>query len=183
MRRRLRDFVTVVSLLLCLAVGVMWVRGHLRTEYFWHDTEAGVGAGFASSRGQLRFYLRTPDPTSTAGPARAERWRYNTWKPPTRLTSWVPGNLLWRFDAGRLGFHAWSGYGDTYWHYRMAIIPCWPAMLVAASPLPWHGVQIGRAGRARRRRAANLCPACGYDLRATPGSCPECGHRPAGAKA
>jgi hypothetical protein len=28
----------------------------------------------------------------------------------------------------------------------------------------------------RDRRAAGRCPACGYDVRATPGRCPECAY-------
>ena len=45
----------------------------------------------------------------------------------------------------------------------------------ALLPLLW----LVRAGwhlnRSRLRRERNLCPGCGYDLRGTPGRCPECG--------
>jgi hypothetical protein len=57
-------------------------------------------------------------------------------------------------------------------------IPCW--MLTVALgliPAAMAGVRVWRIGRARSQRG--LCPNCGYDLRATPDRCPECGMTPA----
>jgi hypothetical protein len=58
-----------------------------------------------------------------------------------------------------------------------------PAFAVAAGaallPGVWAVVTIRRNAQRRSRAAAGRCIACGYDLRATPGRCPECGTAPA----
>jgi hypothetical protein len=51
-------------------------------------------------------------------------------------------------------------------------------LLVTLTAL-WPVVWARRAWRRRRRVAVGACAKCGYDLRATPGRCPECGAAPA----
>jgi hypothetical protein len=50
--------------------------------------------------------------------------------------------------------------------------------------MPASAALIARGRRRRRaeqRSRVGLCPACGYDLRASAGRCPECGRVPANA--
>ena len=48
------------------------------------------------------------------------------------------------------------------------------ARLAAVLPLAWLAGAAVRRGRCRHNKSLGICR-CGYDLRATPGRCPECG--------
>jgi hypothetical protein len=58
------------------------------------------------------------------------------------------------------------------------IVPLW-FLLLASAGLCWFlARRISRIMRIRRRQLAKLCVQCGYDLRASPARCPECGRMP-----
>jgi hypothetical protein len=87
-------------------------------------------------------------------------------------------DLLRDCNRQALGFGLWPRRGDLKtWTYRAAIVPDW-FLVVTLMALPaWR--LIGRRKRlAVRRTRLGLCITCGYDLRATPDRCPECGFVP-----
>jgi len=84
-----------------------------------------------------------------------------------------------------------NGYGFKSWNWalrfrnpshaaflRRRTIPYWPFILVCLIPPSLFLVRALVQRRRRRRSQAGFCIKCGYDLRASPGRCPECGTLP-----
>ena len=90
------------------------------------------------------------------------------------LHSVTPGWL--GFGRKKMGARSVSGTrAATVW-YSLDIdlwtTPLWAFVLIAAV---WPILTWSRRRRAAALRTSSRCTACGYDLRASPGRCPECG--------
>jgi hypothetical protein len=146
MTRRLFTLVSAVSLLLCVATCVLWVRASWTEDDFDLGGIGGDADWWASSSGGELALIRQ------AGDDFGEPL------PGVRL----PG-FCYLASASATGSH--RQYAASYWVL---------ASLFGVVPAAW--AWRVRRGRIRRRNAlAGLCPTCGYDLRASPGRCPECG--------
>lgn len=103
-----------------------------------------------------------------------------------RLLDPVGWRIDHRADLGRYGWQSAMWFdadtfdgingdirGATDWTFGYRVrFPHWCAIALLSAPL-FTGAMIRR--RHRNRSATGLCQACGYDLRATPDRCPECG--------
>jgi hypothetical protein len=227
-KRRLLNLLTALSLVLCVAVCVVWIRSYLvDEEWSWQFQLARSPVAGDQRTWERRRYIgwscgRIAFLDNDA-PA-PEWWEAARPKPPIgyrriayvakKTPDWVRPPVV----AGRpppptprsvsvAGFGYglrpaqvipaayrpdnvpdWPGgyVGDlTDAGVRLFVLPLWLVAAVAAT-LPLVRACRWRARRARERGAGAgtlPCPRCGYDLRATPDTCPECGATPAGAAA
>ncbi len=168
MGRRLFTIVSAISLLLCLLTAALWVRSYWITEDVGWTTATGATA-ICSSAGSFmiyRDYLHGPVVPKVSRPF---GWTHHTGRSVVRFPLRLGGSRIWEWGAFALEINHPGPF--DFW---LVAIPDWAlTLLLAALPLGW--LAAFRRLRRRRRLKLNLCPACGYDLRASPNRCPECG--------
>ena len=158
-RRRIFTALSVLSLLLCVATVALWVRSYWRLDALVHRRSA-VHQSFRSVCGELCYTTSTSKVTST---------RY-VWRPEWRYIVQNPGDRMIRPTHSLLGF-GWV-LEEAMDYFLGIFIPHWfLALLFAILP----ALHLRSMLRSRRLHRLGHCPRCGYDLRATPDRCPECG--------
>ena len=166
MRRRLLNFLTVLSLMLCVAVCGLWARSHTRCDQ--------VGGYLAKPRQGERPYGYTALLSAYRGGL------YLLWLESGRTHAgfhWGVGTeridrpYIYDPDPGQgwLGFRYSLRRGAVENAPGFVGVPFWFVATLLAAPA------VAAAVRRRLRPRPGLCASCGYDLRATPGRCPECG--------
>jgi hypothetical protein len=165
--RRLFALCSAASLLLSVAVCVLWVRSYHELESLASESADCI---FASGGGEVAVYVRTP---LLAGHGEWDHFQWGYSGPAGSLLTMrmLPGDS--RTVSGTL--LGATLYLDQFGSPRVttvaAILPHW-VLFVLSAMLP-AAYTVRRSVGQRRR--LGFCLSCGYDLRASPERCPECG--------
>ena len=181
-KRRLVTLAAAASLLLCVATTVLWVRSFIRSDAVLYFANARRAWAIQSARGHLDFTNWTSDEPqqvpgfgapgfqyksgSAANYATAEDWGRGLDPSPDLGSAWFMG----------FGFLSYDAFPEN--RLRAIGIPHWFLALLCAIP---PALRLRGWMGSWRNPAHNLCSACGYDVRATPDRCPECGAAPSDA--
>ncbi|HEX8915174.1 MAG TPA: hypothetical protein VF796_22675 [Humisphaera sp.] len=178
MPRRLFTLLSAISLTLCIASTGAWIRTTAFGLFddFEYTYPSATGSVWLAHG---RVYVCRMTAAAPWWPPRPQPWSYHasTWEyaePEGGVT----------FDALGFGSSRTEGNsGGSAYVQTWTVVPLW-AVTAATAVLPaaWLAGQV-RRWRLDRRARAGFCFACGYDLRASPARCPECGAGPKGVDA
>lgn len=170
-RRALRwafTLAAVTSFVLFVGTGTLWVRSYwradlcdvIRADVYIPDSNGVSGRHywFYSDYGQVGLIVAVDTSEWNDRPGWHAR-RYVDGPSPTASRFHVASH--WNWEEG-VGWRWCPMLGGPTWLLAMAL-----AILPAGWGIGWR--------TRRRRRSAHACRSCGYDLRASPDRCPECG--------
>jgi len=166
-----------VSLAVFAAMLALWVRSH--SFYDFADYTKWGRKSFSVHSGLGLVLVEVERARSK--PSWVERWlgfvddRGQGWRAGSDAVNqrgrpfWIDDTTVW----GKLGLQLWYENSAGRYGWLRVSVPHWLVCVMAAVlPSMW----FVRAYRAARRKGEGLCPTCGYDVRATPERCPECGN-------
>ncbi len=179
-KRRLVNLAAVLSLLACVATAGLWVRSYWSGMRVKRSSQLDVGTrvvSVAAARGVFSF-RRTIYRGVAGDPPAPTAARSTPWSLPPAIG--LEGALD---STGPRGFSfeiKEQHIGRIDARHVRGSFPLWlPTVMSGVLPTWWTGCRVRHTLHRRAARRIGLCGRCGYDLRATPNRCPECGTVPA----
>ena len=191
MKRLLRisfRFAVALSSVLFVATSALWVRSGEVSDFGIYanwDVSSRFYSSWKFDSGRGRVWIGhveafVPQGTDYAhipiwGPALANPDGHLHVESDPEILPYEWGLVDFSYDLAGGGRSSEARNAGVRWSVDL---PLWPLMFLAVIlPAKWLWDAVRRYIR-RRSIKAGLCPSCGYDLRATPGRCPECGAVP-----
>jgi hypothetical protein len=171
-----------LSLLLCVATVGMWVRSYCVRDILSFGRAGGSDYLAQSILGRLHVMTHFGNGGSGGSFYAGDRL--------SSQAAWSGGMSGYPLQVQRHLGLVWQNYDRVHFDprtggrfppfttkHRLIVVPyAYPVGVFAIAPITWL------LARRTRRSRAGFCPGCGYDLRATPDRCPECGAVPRGKK-
>ena len=166
MRRWLMYAISAVSTVLAVATAVFWVRSYVWNDWIRYVARTGntIHLNVETQPGAISIAMNLlVMPNALAAGVDHNVSSYTDWPPGLQPKTWP----LFGGDFGYQSFSKGTGSPTC-----ILTCPLWPIELLSVcGALP---VLFSSVCWAHRKRHG-LCLRCGYDLRASPERCPECG--------
>ena len=182
LRSRLRRWTMVASAALLVLTCAAWVRSERFKDTLSHWQELDVPHELRLVPDHAHWRHVTVELAHGAlyvqrgiyahGSAPAAGFKWSSMPVAFELFLCSPATPDVRMTVAGFAVSKWERF--PFWRSAAVRVPLW-SIASASSIMPAIGLITSI--RRRRRFGAGCCPSCGYDLRATPQRCPECGQR------